>query len=67
MHVNCAREMRLIDNLSSFRVTPELLPSLSPGKNAKMSAHAKKRKVDAECRTFKQIWTTNFFFTKVKG
>ena len=41
MHVNCAREMRLIDNLSSFRVTPELLPSLSPGKNAKMSAHAK--------------------------
>ena len=28
---------------------------------------AKKRKVDAECRTFKQIWTTNFFFTEVKG
>ncbi|KAJ4924254.1 hypothetical protein JOQ06_000494 [Pogonophryne albipinna] len=32
-----------------------------------MSAHAKKRKVDAESRTFKQIWTTNFFFTEVKG
>ncbi|KAF0042460.1 hypothetical protein F2P81_005992 [Scophthalmus maximus] len=32
-----------------------------------MSAYAKKRKVDAESRTFKQIWTTNFFFTKVKG
>lgn len=43
------------------------LPSLSPLKNAKMSAHAKKRKVDAESRTFKQIWTTNFFFTEVKG
>ena len=32
-----------------------------------MSAHAKKRKVDAESRTFKQIWTSNFFFTEVKG
>ena len=28
MHVQCARQMRVIDNLSSFRVTPELLTFL---------------------------------------
>ena len=32
-----------------------------------MSAPAKKRKVDAEGRSFKQIWTTTLFFTEVKG
>ena len=32
-----------------------------------MSAHAKKRKVDNECRVFNKKWTANDFFTEVKG
>lgn len=30
-----------------------------------MSAHAKKRKVDAECRNFNKNWTTKYLFTEV--
>ena len=33
----------------------------------KMLANAKKRKVDAEGRDFKKIWTTKYIFTKVEG
>ncbi|XP_063768169.1 general transcription factor II-I repeat domain-containing protein 2-like [Eleginops maclovinus] len=32
-----------------------------------MSAHAKKRKVDAECRVFNNNWTAKYLFTKVGG
>ena len=32
-----------------------------------MSAHAKKRKVDAECRLFNKKWTAKYFFTEVVG
>ena len=33
----------------------------------KMSAHAKKRKVDAECCVFNKTWTVKHLFTEVKG
>lgn len=32
-----------------------------------MSAHAKKRKIDAECRIFNKNWTAKYFFTEVGG
>lgn len=32
-----------------------------------MSAHAKKRKVDNECRVFNKTWTAKYFFTEIKG
>jgi len=32
-----------------------------------MSAHAKKRKVDTECRVSKKIWASKYLFTEVKG
>ena len=32
-----------------------------------MSAHTKKRKVDAECRAFNKKWTAKYFFTEVGG
>ncbi|XP_005817565.2 general transcription factor II-I repeat domain-containing protein 2-like [Xiphophorus maculatus] len=32
-----------------------------------MSAHAKKRKVDAECRVFNKNWTAKYLFTEVRG
>lgn len=32
-----------------------------------MSAHAKKRKVDAECRVFNKNWTAKYLFTEVGG
>lgn len=33
----------------------------------KMSAHAKKRKVDDECCVFNKTWTANYFFSEIKG
>lgn len=32
-----------------------------------MPAHAKKRKVDAECRVFNKTWTAKYLFTEVRG
>lgn len=32
-----------------------------------MSAHAKKRKVDDECRVFNKTWTAKYFFKEIKG
>lgn len=32
-----------------------------------MSTHAKKRKIDKECRVFKKTWAAKYFFTEVKG
>lgn len=32
-----------------------------------MSAHAKKRKVDAERRVFNKTWTAKYLFTEVRG
>ncbi|XP_060929426.1 general transcription factor II-I repeat domain-containing protein 2-like [Limanda limanda] len=32
-----------------------------------MSAHVKKRKIDAECRVFNETWTAKYLFTEVKG
>lgn len=34
---------------------------------SKMSAHAKRRKVDAECRVFNKNWTAKYLFTEVVG
>jgi len=33
----------------------------------KMSAHAKKRKIDTKCRIFNKAWTAKYLFTEVKG
>lgn len=33
----------------------------------KMPSHAKKRKIDAECRAFNKTWTAKYFFTEIKG
>lgn len=32
-----------------------------------MFPHAKKRKIDAECRVFNKTWTTKYLFTEVRG
>ena len=32
-----------------------------------MSAHAKKRKANTDCRVLNQIWTSKYLFTEVKG
>jgi len=36
-------------------------------KIATISAHAKKRKVDAECRVVNQIWTDKYLLTEIRG
>ena len=46
---------------------PCVSPSHCTDLSAKMASHAKKRKVDAECRVFNKTWTTKYFFTEVAG